>query len=221
MPISANKLRKELTMDRLFSLFKQIEKDKVPTEPVSHIIVGLGNPGDKYKYTRHNAGFLALSYISQKLNTDISKSKFKGLYTEVAMGGKRALLLLPQTFMNLSGEAVRAAMDFYKIPIENVLVIFDDVSLSCGKLRIRKSGSAGGHNGLKSIIEHAGSDAFPRIKIGVGEKPHPEMDLADWVLSSFTSDEQKTLFDKFENVYKAAELIVKGDITSAMNNYNG
>lgn len=208
-------------MDRLFSLFKQIEKEKAPSEPVSHIIVGLGNPGDKYKYTRHNAGFLALSYISQKLNADITKSKFKALYTEVTIGGKRALLLLPQTFMNLSGEAVRAAMDFYKIPIENVLVIFDDVSLACGKLRIRKSGSAGGHNGLKSIIEHTGSDAFPRIKIGVGEKPHPEMDLADWVLSSFSADEQKVLFEKLDNVYKAAELIVKGDIASAMNNYNG
>ena len=208
-------------MDRLFSLFKQIETEKAPSEPVSHIIVGLGNPGDKYKYTRHNAGFLALSYISQKLNADITKSKFKALYTEVTIGGKRALLLLPQTFMNLSGEAVRAAMDFYKIPIENVLVIFDDVSLACGKLRIRKSGSAGGHNGLKSIIEHTGSDAFPRIKIGVGEKPHPEMDLADWVLSSFSSDEQKVLFDKFDNVYKASELIVKGDIPTAMNNYNG
>ena len=208
-------------MDRLFSLFNQIETEKAPSEPVSHIIVGLGNPGDKYKYTRHNAGFLALSYISQNLNADITKSKFKALYTEVTIGGKRALLLLPQTFMNLSGEAVRAAMDFYKIPIENVLFIFDDVSLACGKLRIRKSGSAGGHNGLKSIIEHTGSDAFPRIKIGVGEKPHPEMDLADWVLSSFSSDEQKVLFDKFDNVYKASELIVIGDITSAMNNYNG
>ena len=112
-------------------------------------------------------------------------------------------------------------MDFYKIPIENVIVIFDDISLACGKLRIRKSGSAGGHNGLKSIIEQTGSDAFPRIKIGVGEKPHPEMDLADWVLSNFTQDEQKTLFDKFENVLKASELMVKDDIQGAMNNYNG
>lgn len=213
--------RKTNIMDRLFSLFKQIEKNPVPSEPVSHIIVGLGNPGDKYRYTRHNAGFLAMSYISQKLNIDISKSKFKALCSECVIGGKRVLLMLPQTFMNLSGEAVRAAMDFYKIPIENVLVIFDDTCLACGKLRIRKSGSAGGHNGLKSIIEHAGSDAFPRIKIGVGEKPHPEMDLADWVLSTFTKDEQKALFDKFENVYKASELIVKDDITGAMNNYNG
>lgn len=208
-------------MDRLFSLFKQIETEKTPSEPVSHIIVGLGNPGDKYKYTRHNAGFLALSYMSQKLNVDITKSKFKALYTECVIGGKRVILMLPQTFMNLSGEAVRAAMDFYKIPIENVIVIFDDISLACGKLRIRKSGSAGGHNGLKSIIEHAGSDAFPRIKIGVGEKPHPEMDLADWVLSSFSKDEQTLLFDKFDNVMKATELMVKGDITGAMNNYNG
>ena len=141
-------------MDRLFSLFKQIETEKSPSEPVSHIIVGLGNPGDKYKYTRHNAGFLALSYVQQKLNVAITKSKFKALYTECTIGGKRALLMLPQTYMNNSGEAVRAAMDFYKIPIENVLVIYDDISLDCGKLRIRKNGSAGGHDGIKSIIEH-------------------------------------------------------------------
>lgn len=208
-------------MDRLFSLFKQIEKEKAPSEPVSHIIVGLGNPGDKYKYTRHNAGFLALSYISQKLNTDITKSKFKALCGECTVNGKRTLLLLPQTYMNNSGEAVKAAMDFYKIQPENVLVIFDDISLACGKLRIRKNGSAGGHNGIKSIIEHLGTNEFPRIKIGVGEKPHPEMDLADWVLSSFSADEQKTLFEKFENVYGAASLITGGDITGAMNRYNG
>lgn len=208
-------------MDKLFALFKQIETQKTPSEPVSFIIVGLGNYGDKYVNTRHNAGFLALSYMSQKLNVDITKSKFKALYTECTVGGKRALLMLPQTYMNNSGEAVRAAMDFYKIPIENVLVIYDDISLACGKLRIRKNGSAGGHNGIKSIIEHTGSDAFPRIKIGVGEKPHPEMDLADWVLSNFTKDEQKVLFDKFENVLQASILIVGGDITQAMNKYNG
>lgn len=207
-------------MDKLFALFKQIETQKT-SAPVSFIIAGLGNYGDKYTNTRHNAGFLALSYISQKLNVQITKSKFKALYTECTIGEKRGILLLPQTYMNNSGEAVRAAMDFYKIPAEKVLVIFDDISLSCGKLRIRKSGSAGGHNGIKSIIEHTGVSSFPRIKIGVGEKPHPEMDLADWVLSGFTKEEQKILFDKFENVYLASCLIVGGKTDEAMNKYNG
>lgn len=208
-------------MDKLFSLFKQIETNKEPPTPVSHIIVGLGNPGDKYKFTRHNAGFLALSYISQKLGVDINKSKFKALCTECNIAGKRVLLMLPQTFMNNSGEAVRAALDFYKLTPENMLVIFDDISLSCGKMRIRRNGSAGGHNGIKSIIAHTGSENFARIKMGVGEKPHPEMDLADWVLSSFSKDEQKALFDKFSDVHSALEMIVRGNISEAMNNFNG
>lgn len=208
-------------MDKLFSLFKQIEKKDPVSEKISYLIVGLGNPGDKYKYTRHNIGFLAMSYISQKLGADISKSKFKGLCTKAKIGDNSVLLLLPQTYMNNSGESVKAAMDYYKVPIENVLVIFDDISLPCGKLRIRKGGSAGGHNGIKSIIQHTGSDAFPRIKIGVGEKPHPEMDLADWVLSTFTKEEQALLFEKFDRVYKASQLITDNKITDAMNNYNG
>ena len=207
-------------MDKLFSLFKQIETKKEPSSPVSHIIVGLGNPGDKYKYTRHNAGFLVLSYISQKLGVDINKSKFKALCTECNIAGKRVLLMLPQTYMNNSGEAVRAALDFYKLSPENIIVVFDDISLPCGKMRIRKNGSAGGHNGIKSIIAHAGSENFSRIKIGVGEKPHPEMDLADWVLSNFTKDEQKALFDKFSDVYSALELMLQGNTEKAMNNYN-
>lgn len=208
-------------MDKLFSLFKQIETKKEPPAPVSLIIVGLGNPGDKYKFTRHNAGFLALSYISQKLGVDINKSKFKALCTECNIAGKRVLLMLPQTFMNNSGEAVRAALDFYKLSAENILVIFDDISLPCGKMRIRRNGSAGGHNGIKSIIAHTGSENFPRIKIGVGEKPHPEMDLADWVLSSFSKDEQKALFDRFSDVDSATQMIVRGNISEAMNNFNG
>lgn len=207
-------------MDRLFSLFKQIETKKEPTSPVSHIVVGLGNPGDKYKHTRHNAGFLALSYVSQKLGTDINKAKFKSLCTECNIAGKRVLLMLPQTYMNNSGEAVMAALDFYKLNPENILVIFDDISLPCGKIRIRKNGSAGGHNGIKSIIAHSGSENFARIKIGVGEKPHPEMDLADWVLSSFSKDEQKILFDKFSDVYSALELMLQDDTEKAMNNFN-
>ena len=208
-------------MDRLFSLFKQIETEKAPRGPVDFAVVGLGNPGDKYRYTRHNAGFLALSYLSQKLGFDIANAKFKALCAEHALGTRRALFLLPQTYMNNSGEAVRAAMDFYKLTPEQLLVIYDDISLPCGKLRIRPSGSAGGHNGIKSIIEHIGSDAFARIKIGVGAKPHPDMDLADWVLSTFTEDEQKALFEKFDAVTQAAALIADGKIAEAMNRFNG
>ncbi len=208
-------------MDKLFSLFKQIETEKAPAAPIDFMVVGLGNPGDKYRYTRHNTGFLALSYMAQKLNFDISKARFNALCGEAMLGTHRTLFLLPQTFMNNSGEAVRPAMDFYKIPVERVLVVYDDISLPCGKLRIRPSGSAGGHNGIKSIIEHTGSENFPRIKIGVGEKPHPEMDLADWVLSGFSQEERAVLFEKFDKAYQAATLIADGKINEAMNRCNG
>lgn len=208
-------------MDKLFSLFKQIETEKVPAAPIDFMVVGLGNPGDKYRYTRHNTGFLALSYMAQKLNFDISKARFNALCGEAMLGTHRTLFLLPQTFMNNSGEAVRPAMDFYKIPVERVLVVYDDISLPCGKLRIRPSGSAGGHNGIKSIIEHTGSENFPRIKIGVGEKPHPEMDLADWVLSGFSQEERAVLFEKFDKAYQAAALIADDKINEAMNRCNG
>lgn len=208
-------------MDRLFSLFKQIEKDNNSSGPVDYIIAGLGNYGEKYKFTRHNAGFLALSYISQKHGFDITKSKFKSLVCDTKFGEKKVLFMLPQTLMNNSGEAIRAAMDFYKLTPDKLLVIYDDISLDCAKLRIRKNGSAGGHNGIKSIIAHIGSEDFARIRIGIGAKPHPEMDLADWVLSNFTENEQKLLFDKFENVRLAALLISEGKTDEAMNKYNG
>ena len=208
-------------MDKLFSLFKQIETEKAPAAPIDFVVVGLGNPGDKYRYTRHNTGFLALSYMAQKLNFEISKARFNALCGEAMLGTHRTLFLLPQTFMNKSGEAVRPAMDVYKIPVERVLVVYDDISLPCGKLRIRPSGSAGGHNGIKSIIEHTGSENFPRIKIGVGEKPHPEMDLADWVLSGFSQEERAVLFEKFDKAYQAATLIADGKINEAMNRCNG
>ena len=208
-------------MDKLFSLFKQIETEKAPAAPIDFMVVGLGNPGDKYRYTRHNTGFLALSYMAQKQNFEISKARFNALCGEAMLGTHRTLFLLPQTFMNNSGEAVRPAMDFYKIPVERVLVVYDDISLPCGKLRIRPSGSAGGHNGIKSIIEHTGSENFPRIKIGVGEKPHPEMDLADWVLSGFSQEERAVLFKKFDKAYQAAALIADGKIAEAMNRCNG
>lgn len=208
-------------MDKLFSLFKQIETEKPTAAPIDFMVVGLGNPGEQYKYTRHNAGFLALSYMASSLKADISKARFNALCTEVMLGSHRSLLVLPQTFMNNSGEAVRAAMVFYKLSPERILVVYDDISLPVGKLRIRPSGSAGGHNGIKSIITHIGSQDFPRIKIGVGQKPHPEMDLADWVLSAFSVEERKVLSEKFESAHKAALLIADGDIAQAMNRYNG
>lgn len=185
-----------------------------------YLIVGLGNPGRQYEITRHNAGFLFMDMLSDKLNVKINKIKFKAVVGEAQIGGVRCLLMKPQTFMNLSGEAVKEACSFYKIPPENVIVAFDDISLPCGGLRIRRKGSAGGHNGIKSIIYHLNSDNFPRIKLGVGEKPHPDYELADWVLSNFKKDEIPLLREAAENACSAAELMVSGDTDKAMSNYN-
>ena len=180
----------------IFSLFQKIESETSQSAgPVTHIVAGLGNPGDKYRLTRHNAGFLALEYLSQKENVKIDRAKFKALVGECTLGGKRTLLMLPQTYMNNSGEAVKAAADFYKIPPENITVVFDDISLDVGRMRVRRKGSDGGHNGIKSIIYHLGSDNFPRVKIGVGAKPHADMPLADWVLSRFSEGDQKVIFE--------------------------
>ena len=184
------------------------------------LIVGLGNPGAKYAFTRHNAGFLCLDLLAEKVHADVKKIKFKGVLGETTLGGERCLLLKPQTFMNNSGEAVREAAAFYKIPPERILVLFDDVSLPCGRLRIRRKGSDGGHNGIKSIIYHLNSDAFPRIKLGVGEKPDPAWDLADWVLSGFSKAELTALREAADKACDAAERIVRGDIEQAMGLYN-
>lgn len=208
-------------MANIFDLFKQIEKKNEPTgSGITHLVVGLGNPGKDYAFTRHNAGFLTLDYLSDTLGVKINRSKFKALVGEASIGDKRVLLMQPQTFMNNSGEAVIDAVNFYKIKPENVIVIFDDISLPVGKMRIRKNGSAGGHNGIKSIIAHLGTQDFPRIKMGVGEKPHQEMDLADWVLSRFGQDEQKLLFEKFKDATEAVKLMVLGRTEEAMNKYN-
>lgn len=208
-------------MSNIFDLFKQIEKkEEASSGSITHLIVGLGNPGKEYAFTRHNAGFLTLDYLSDKLGVKINRSKFKALVAEGVIGDKRVLLMQPQTFMNNSGEAVIEAVNFYKIKPENVIVIFDDISLPVGKMRIRKNGSAGGHNGIKSIIAHLGTQDFPRIKIGVGEKPHKEMDLADWVLSKFPQDEQKVLFEKFGDASEAVKLMVSGKFEEAMNKFN-
>ena len=208
-------------MDRLFALFKKIESNKDADSKISFVIAGLGNYGEKYRSTRHNTGFLALSYIAQKSGVQINRSKFKSLCADCMLGENRVLLLLPQTYMNNSGEAVREALSYYKLTTENLLVIYDDVSLPLGKIRVRTKGSDGGHNGIKSIIYQTGSDVFPRIKIGIGENPHPEEELADWVLSYFSKEEQQILFDKFDDVYGAAKLIVSGNAYEAMNKYNG
>ena len=187
---------------------------------VEYLLVGLGNPDRKYENTRHNCGWLALDYIAGKLGCKVNKIKFKSFVGEAAIGGKKVLLMKPTTYMNNSGQAVVEAMNFYKIKPENVIVIFDDISLDVGKMRIRQKGSDGGQKGMRSIIYLSGSDAFPRIKIGIGAKPNPNWDLADWVLSKFTDDERKTLDAMFGNAYSAVELMLDGKIDHAMNLYN-
>lgn len=185
-----------------------------------YMIVGLGNPGKQYESTRHNAGFICLDLLAEKYSISVKKLKFKSLLGEGRIEGKRCLLLKPQTFMNLSGEAVRDAAEFYKIPPENIIVIYDDISLDPGKLRIRRKGSDGGHNGMKNILYHLKSDGFPRIKVGVGAKPNPEYDLADWVISRFTSNEAKLIKQAAEKAVGAVEYMVCGNIDKAMSDYN-
>ena len=184
---------------------------------IKYIIAGLGNPGGKYVYTRHNAGFLALDYISQKYGFKINKIKFKSLYAKYG----QSVFLKPQTYMNNSGESVSEAMRFYKIPPENILVISDDAGLPAGKLRIRKNGSDGGQKGLRSIINHLSTEGFPRIKIGVGEKPHADYDMADWVLSEFSKEEQQIMFETFAKVYECADMFIKDEpVEKIQNKYN-
>ena len=204
-------------MADIFELFKKISSENSASrEPISHIVVGLGNPGAQYLHTRHNAGFLAIDYICEKYNARVNKSAHKGLVGEATIGGKRVLLVKPQTFMNLSGECVRAALDFYKISPDNLIIIYDDISLDVGRLRVRRDGSAGGHNGIKSILEHLGTKTFPRIKVGVGQKPHPDYDLASWVLSEFKADELKALEGTFPTVCEGLEKILTTSIDDAM-----
>lgn len=185
-----------------------------------YLIVGLGNPGKKYEFTRHNAGFLFVDILCEKYNFKVDRLKFHALTGEARIKNHRCLVIKPNTMMNLSGDAVKAACDFYKIPAENVIVVFDDISLDIGKLRIRRKGSAGGHNGIKSIISNLQSENFPRIKLGVGAKPHPDYDLADWVLSTFTKDEAKRLREAVDNACDAIEYIVDGNFEGAMSRFN-
>ena len=184
--------------------------------PPEFLVVGLGNPGRDYEFTRHNAGFLTLDHIASELDIEINRLKNNALTADTVIGGHRCLLVKPQTFMNNSGEAVRDISKFYKIPPEKIIVIFDDISLPCGKLRIRRKGTDGGHNGIKSIIYHLNSDNFPRIKIGVGAKPDPDYDLKDYVLGTFSKADQEILKTTMAKACDGVEIIVSGDVDKAM-----
>ena len=185
-----------------------------------YIIAGLGNPGDEYKLTRHNIGFLAIDYIAEKCGVRIDRVKFHALTAEARIGGVRVLLMKPTTFMNNSGVAIGEAATFYKVPPENVIVLHDEISFAPGLFRIRRKGSAGGHNGLKSIIAQLGSDAFPRVKIGVGQKPSPDYDLVNWVLGKFPKTDLDLIGAKYPDIYSSVELMVMGKIDDAMNKYS-
>lgn len=187
---------------------------------IEYIVAGLGNPGKQYENTRHNMGFIAIDYISEKLGFDIKRLKFQSLCGDASVSGRRVLFMKPSTYMNRSGECVRDAMQFYKVPIENVLIISDDVALDMGKMRIRRSGSDGGQKGLKNIIYLTGKDNFPRIRLGIGAKPHPDMELAAWVLTRFTKEDGKVLEPVWQNTLEAVELIIDGKIDAAMNKFN-
>lgn len=197
-----------------------LKKKEKFSDTFDYMIVGLGNPGREYENTRHNIGFMFMDALCEELGTECKKLKFKSLVADAKIGGCRCLLVKPQTFMNLSGQAVTEAMQFYKIPPEKTLIVFDDISLDVGRLRIRAKGSDGGHNGIKNIIYLSGSDKFPRIKIGVGQKPHPEYDLKDWVLGHFKQEDCGIVKETVKKAVDAARCIVEKDIPTAMNRYN-
>ncbi len=185
------------------------------------LIVGLGNPGREYEKTRHNCGFRAMDILADQLHCKLDKAKFQGLYAQVKYGDKKLLLLKPQTYMNLSGQSVQQLAAYFGVPAQKIIVMFDDISLVPGRLRIRADGSAGGHNGIKSIISQLGSQSFPRVKIGVGAKPHPDCDLADWVLSTFSAQEEKALQPALCRAAEAALAIVDHGTQEAANRFNG
>ncbi len=187
----------------------------------SWLLVCLGNPGEKYENTRHNVGYMVADEIGERCRSPIQKLRFKALTDVVTIAGQKVLVMKPVTYMNLSGEAVRPAADFYKIPPDHVLVISDDTALAVGRLRIRRGGSAGGHNGLKNIIQHLGTDQFPRIRVGVGEKPHPDYDLADWVLGKFTGEDKKAMDAAVKRAADAVECLLAEGPDRAMNRFNG
>lgn len=203
----------------IFDLFRQVES-AAPAGPPEYLIVGLGNPGLEYAQTRHNAGFMTLDLLAEREHTEIKRMKFKSLCGDAVIAGKRCLLMKPTTYMNNSGQAVAEVMQFYKLPIDHIIVVYDDISLEPSRLRIRRKGSDGGHNGIKSIIYLTGEDTFPRIKLGVGKKPRPDYNLADWVLSRFTKEELEQMHIAAEHACESIALMVNGKIEEAMNRYN-
>lgn len=207
------------TLDELFAMIAS-KKEPAPTGPVEYIIIGLGNPGPKYEGTRHNVGFMALDLLAQTLGVKVERLKFQSLTGDAVIAGKRVLLMKPHTFMNLSGQAVRDAAAFHKVPMDKVLVVVDDISLPVGSLRIRKKGSDGGHNGLKNIIYLTGRDDFPRVKVGVGQKPHPDYDLVDWVLGKFPPEDGKVICDLLRDIPPICELFAEGKLEQAISKYN-
>ncbi len=209
-------------MADIFDLFKKIEqKHKVPKSAPTHIIAGLGNPGREYERTRHNAGFHALDYLSDVLGVSCTRAKFHALTAEATVGEHSVLLMKPQTFMNASGDAIGEAAAFYRIPPENVLVLVDDIYQDVGRMRLRTDGSHGGHNGLKSIESRLGSTKYPRLRLGVGQKPSPQYDLVDWVLGKLSKDDTKKLVECFPLIEKAARLTFDGKLEEAMSLVGG
>ena len=187
---------------------------------VDWLIVGLGNPGQKYEHTRHNMGFLTVDLLAEKTGVKLNKVKFKAAYNIMNFAGCKCLVMKPQTYMNLSGEAVREAVQFYKIPADHVLVIYDDISLPVGKLRVRPTGSAGGHNGIKNIIAHLGTQDFPRVKIGAGAPEGGGAEMVDWVIGAPSQAERKVLVESFEKAIQAAACIIEHGCQQAMNDFN-
>lgn len=200
---------------KMFSKFK-----KAPGGGFDYIIAGLGNPGMQYEKTRHNIGFMAIDALLDDLGAVANRTKFSSLYADVKIGDNRCLILKPQTYMNNSGKAISEAAAFYKVPVSNIIVISDDATLDVGRLRIRSKGSAGGHNGLKDIIELLGSDQFPRLKLGVGQKPHPDFDIKDWVLGKFPKEQEKPLAEIVSKAADAVQCMVKMGTDTAMNRFN-
>lgn len=207
----------------IFDIFKKLEQEKAEkaVSPVSYLIVGLGNYGPKYDNTRHNAGFMALDALAEKYSTKVDRFRFKALTGECMIADKRVLLMKPQTYMNLSGEAVSEACAWYKIEPDHVLVLCDDITLDVGRLRVRKKGSHGGHNGLRNIIALLSADTFPRIRIGVGIPPLPDYDIIDWVLGKFNEDESKIIKESTRRAAEAVVEVLTTGTESAANKYNG
>ena len=205
-------------MADIFDIFKRLEQNKAAPSatPITHLLVGLGNPGKQYTLTRHNAGWLCMDKVSETYHCPIDRSKFNALVGEATIAGARVLLMRPQTYMNASGEAVAAAARFYKIAPDHIIVCSDDVSLDVGGMRVRGKGSDGGQRGLRSIIDELGTDQFPRIRFGVGKKPHPDYDMKDWVLSTFAPSELKKLRSLFPIACDGVERLIKGDLDGAM-----